>query len=139
MWSINYLGWKSNLSIRAPIVFLYIVYTVSMITNLWERLSWTTTYAKILANDRNRVSFHLVGRGRARLGPLRRRYLDRLIFIVELQLVSPAVHMDPHITDWLTKLTDRFIIYLMLIHAWTWEKTCWWKWVEFCLLIFPAM
>ena len=31
----------------------------------------------------------------------------------------------------LFKVNDRFIIYVMLVHAWTWRKTCWWKWVQF--------
>ena len=30
----------------------------------------------------------------------------------------------------LFKVIDRFIIYLMLIHAGNWHKTCWWRQVE---------
>ena len=35
-------------------------------------------------------------------------------------------------------MTDRFIIYLILIHAWTWDRTCSWEQVEFWS-IFPAV
>ena len=29
------------------------------------------------------------------------------------------------------QVIDRFIIYLILLHAWTWDRTCWWGQVEF--------
>ena len=33
----------------------------------------------------------------------------------------------------LFKVIDRFTSYLILIYAWTWDKTCWWGRVEFFL------
>ena len=55
--SINYLGWKSNLSIRPPKLFKYCL-QVSMNTNLI-----------ILANNTKWVFSQLFGCGRAKLGP----------------------------------------------------------------------
>ena len=65
-----------------------------------------TTYAMILANNTKWVSSQLFVYGMAKLGPLGMRHLYKL-FIIELLLVSGVSHMDPHITDWLTKLSQE--------------------------------
>ena len=58
----------------------------------------------ILSNNNTiGVSSQLFGCGRAKLGPLGRRYLHHLLFITELLLVWPEGHMEPNITDWATK------------------------------------
>ena len=85
--SQNYLGWESDLSTRPPRFFKYCL-EVSMNTNEWERLSWKTVYSIILANNKTKwVSSQLFGCGRAKFGPLGRRHLHHLMFIIELLLV----------------------------------------------------
>ena len=71
--------------------------------NEWERLSWKTKYAMILANNTKWVSSQLFACGRAKLGPLGRRHFHHLILITKLLLVWPVGHIDPLITDWVTK------------------------------------
>ena len=60
-------------------------------------------YSMILANNTKWVSSQLFGCGRAKLGPLGRRHLYHQMFITELLLVLPVGHIDPHITDKVTK------------------------------------
>ena len=86
-----------------PLYHKNTIYTVSLITNQWERLSLKTPYSMTLANNTKRVSSKLFGCSRAKLEPLRRGHLQHLMFITELLLVWPVGHIDPHITDWITK------------------------------------
>ena len=60
-------------------------------------------YTMILAYNTKSVSSQLFGCGRAKLGPLGREHLHHLMFTTELLLVQPVGHMDPHITDKVTK------------------------------------
>ena len=86
-----------------PLDYKNTIYTVSMSTNLSERLSWKMTYAMILANNTKWVSSQLFGCGSAKLWSLGGGHLYHLMFIIELLLVQPVGHMDPHITDEITK------------------------------------
>ena len=72
-------------------------------------------YAIILANNTNWVPRQLLGCGKAKLGPLRRRNLHHLMFITPLLLVLFLGHINPHITDCVTKLVVR-----------EFELTTWW-------------
>ena len=112
--SINYIGWELNLSIRPKNT----VYTVSMNTNQWERLSWKMTYSMILANNTKWVSIQLFGCGRAKLGSLGRGHFHHL-FITELLLVQPVVHIDPHITDKVTKPSQ--VPWTGNLQTWMWH------------------
>ena len=99
MDNINYLGWGSNFCIRPPTSYSIILSTVSMNTNQWERLSWKTAYAMILANNTKWVPSQLFVWGRAKLGLLERRHLHHMS-IIELSIVLPVGQMDPH---WFTR------------------------------------
>ena len=72
------------------------VYTVSMNTHQWQRLSWKTEYSVILANNTKWVPSQLFGYGMAKLGTLGRGQCHNLISVTGLLLVWPVGHMDPH-------------------------------------------
>ena len=95
--SINYLGWESNISI-SPLRFFEI--------SQWVRLSWKIAYAMILANNTKWVSCQLFVCGRVKLGSLGKRHPHHLS-ITEFLLIRPVGHMDPHITDWVTRHTQE--------------------------------
>ena len=61
----------------------------------------------ILANNTNLVPRQLFGCGKAKLGPLRRGNLHHLMFITALLLVLFLGHINPDITDWVTKPVVR--------------------------------
>ena len=65
----------------------------------------------ILSSTTKLVSSQLFGCSRAKLGPLGRGNLYHLLFIIELLVVWPIGHIDPYITDWVTKPTISFIIF----------------------------
>ena len=60
-------------------------------------------YSLILAYNTKSVSSQLFGCGMANLGLLGREHFHHLMFITELLLVEPVGHMDPDITDQVTK------------------------------------
>ena len=61
------------------------------------------SYSVILVNNTKWVSSQIFRCGRAKSAQLERGHLHHLAFITDLLLVWPVDHMDPHITDWVTK------------------------------------
>ena len=59
----------------------------------------------IFANNIVWVCSHLFGCGKANFEPLVRENIHNLMLITALFLVWTAGHMNPHITDWVTKST----------------------------------
>ena len=82
-------------------------------------------YSMILANNTKWVSSQLFGCGRAKVGPLGRGNLHHLMFITELLLVLPVGHMDPHITDKVTKPAISCVNYWDQVNSW---KKLWKFW-----------
>ena len=99
--SINDLDWQLTVSFKTTKIF-YILSTVLMNTNQLERLSWKMANAIIVANTKW-VSIQLIACGRAKLVQLGKEHLDQLMLITELLLIWAIPHMDPHLTDWVTK------------------------------------
>ena len=96
--TINYLCWRLNYLL----IFVNTVYTDHW-TQVSERdFSWKTSYAMILCNNTKLISSQLFRCGKTKFEPLRRGHLQHL-FITTLLLVWSVGHMDPHITDWVTK------------------------------------
>ena len=91
--NINCPGWESNLSIHYSTKLLCTQFQWAQAS---ERLSWKMTYSMILGNNTKWVSRQVFRCGRAKLGPLARRYLHHVMLITEFLLVLPAGHMDPH-------------------------------------------
>ena len=81
----------------------YCLHIFKMNTKQWDRLSWKTVLAMILANITKWASSQLFACGSLKLGTLERGHLRHLMFITALLLVCPVGHIDPHITDWVTK------------------------------------
>ena len=102
--SINDLDWQLTVSFKTTKIF-YILSTVLMNTNQLERLSWKMANAIIVANTKW-VSSQLFACDRTKLAQLGRGHLDQLMFITELLLIWAVVHMGPHLTDWVTKLSQ---------------------------------
>ena len=94
MKSITYLGWELNFFIRPP--------RPPMNRNQWERLSWKTAYAMILAHNTKWVSTQLFVCVKKAFKPLGRGCLLHLC-MTGLLLFWPVDHIDPLITDWVTK------------------------------------
>ena len=101
MDSINDLDWQLTVSFKTSKIF-YILPTVLMNTNQLERLSWKMANAIILANTKW-VSIQLIACRRDKLVQLGKGHLDQLMLITELLLIWAIPHMDPHLTDWVTK------------------------------------
>ena len=128
MDSINDLGWQLTVSFKTTKIFLHPVYTVLMNTNQFQRLSWKTANAIIVANTKW-ISSQLFACDRAKLPQLARGHLDQLMFITELLLIWAVVHMDPHLTDWVTKPSQvpqtgnlpicPVVIHLNFLHAYS--------------------
>ena len=70
------------------------IYSVSMSSNQWERLSWKMAYSMVLTNSTEWAFSQLFGCGRAKPEPLGRGHLHPLMFITELLLVQPVGYMD---------------------------------------------
>ena len=55
--------------------------------------------------------------GRTKLGPQGWGHLYDLIYITELLLVWPVGHMNPYITDWVTKSECDALTYRTILNA----------------------